>query len=354
MSSRVMMVLAAVLAVGSLVLLWYGTRLGKEPASVAEVVTEEAPKVPEAPPEVDVVAVAADLPRGHVIAAEDLTVARREGSAAGYYLDPDPLVGQITRRPLPAGTELRAQHLVAGGDVARSLYPGERAVAVEVNEVVATGGFIAPEDYVDVLLYLRGRFEQVDQSEAQVVLRKARVLALGDVVVEEPVTEPPPPAHTAPDSGGVTGQVSEALGRDKEEDEPAASGRPEDDSRRQVGKRSRSAVLAVKEEEASRLMLAASAGNLRLALLPTEEGAVAESSADTAADEAGLTPAALAARKAKLAAEAEAARHRVQLDDLLGRKGRASGGSARRGGAPAGQTVQIHRGDAAERVAVSQ
>lgn len=356
MSSRIMMVLAAVLAVGSIALLFYGTRLGREAPTVAEVVAQNQPPVPEPPKEVDVVAVALDLPRGHVLVAEDLTATRVTGQGVGQYVDPQPLVGEITRTPVAAGTVLTPEHLVGGGTVARSLYPGERAVAVQVNEVIGAGGYIQPEDYVDVLLYLKGRFEHVPQSQAQVVLRKVRVLALGDTVVEDPVSDPPPEPVAEVEDPGVVAQATEAVTGTA----PVRNARqPEEDRNRKTGKRSQSAVLAVSEADATRLMLAASTGELRLALLPTEEGAVVTAEPVAAVDPVGLTPAALAAQKTRLQAEQEAARRRIELDALIGKSrapARSSAGAARRpgSGAPAGATMVIHRGDEAERVAVGR
>jgi pilus assembly protein CpaB len=371
MGSRLMMVLAGVLAVGSVILLWYGTRLGREAPSVAEVVTQNEPRPPPAPPEADVVAAARDLPRGHLLVADDLTVTRVEGTGTGHYLDPQPLVGEITRVPVVAGALLEPAHLVRGGRVARSLFPGERAVAVQVDEVIGAGGFLQPEDYVDVLLYLKGRFEHVDQSQAQVVLRKVRVLALGDAVVEQPVADPPPDAVAEEPRAGVMEQAGEAVrgalpgdragaGTQSADERPARTprtgARGDDDRDRQTGKRSRSAVLAVQEEDASRLMLAASAGDLRLAVLPTAEGAVAAPVPDEA-QPAGLAPAALTREQARAAAEQEAARRRVVLDDLVGKQRRAAspgGGTPRRGATEQGPTLVIHRGDEAERVAVGR
>ena len=363
MSSRIMMVLAAFLAVGSVALLWYGTRLGREAPSVAEVVAQNQPPAPEAPKEVDVVALAVDVPRGHVLSEQDFTTARVEGSGAGYYLDAGKLAGEITRKPLPAGTVIEPDALVAGGDVARSLFPGERAVAVQVNEVIGVGGFVQPDDYVDVLLYLKGRFEQVEQSQAQVVLRKVRVLALGDVVTEDPQDPPPPEPAADPEPQGVVAQATEAVSGAADAATGAASPTARADERnRKVGKRSQSAVLAINEADVSRLMLAASAGELRLALLPTQEGAVA-TAPEPVVDPVGLTPAALAAETERERAAREAAVRRVELDDLIGKNkpaagGRRGGGAVRRasGGAqPAGPSIMILRGDEqAERVAVSR
>jgi pilus assembly protein CpaB len=99
-----------------------------------------------------------------------------------------------------------------------------------VDDVIGLGGFIQPDDRVDVLLYLQ-KDQEVVGSEARVLLEDIRVIAYG----------------------------ANLQRREVEEDgEPA---------------RARTAVLAVSEAEVDRLMLGASKGRLRLALRgdPTED-----------------------------------------------------------------------------------
>jgi pilus assembly protein CpaB len=115
--------------------------------------------------------------------------------------------------------------------------PGERAVAVMVDDVIGLGGFIQPDDRVDVLLYLQ-KDQEVSGSEARVLLEDLRVIAYGANLERREV---------------------------EEDGEPA---------------RARTAVLAVSESEVDRLMLGASKGRLRLALRgdPTDDETAASPS----------------------------------------------------------------------------
>src|SRR6185295_1795316 len=102
---------------------------------------------------------------------------------------------------------------------------GERAIAVKVDGVIGLGGFIQPDDRVDVLLYLSRDQREVPDTQARVLLENIRVLAYG------------------------------ANLERREQDE-------HDDNTNNA----RTAVLAVPEADIDRLMLGASKGSLRLAL----------------------------------------------------------------------------------------
>ena len=68
------------------------------------------------------------------------------------------------------------------GFLAAQLQPGFRAVAVEIEAITAAGGFIQPNDHVDVIMTARinSREGGGEQIRSEIVLRDARVLALGD------------------------------------------------------------------------------------------------------------------------------------------------------------------------------
>jgi len=141
----------------------------------------------------------------------------------GGFEQVEAVVGKAPAAAIAVGEPVVERHFRRGGTLAQNVRPGERAVAVAVNDVIGVGGFVQPGDYVDVLLYLAHDSKQVQDSQAQVLLRGLRVLTY-DVVA--------------------------SAGDDK--------GKPRTGAR--------TAVLAVPEQDVSRLMLAASAGTLRLAL----------------------------------------------------------------------------------------
>jgi hypothetical protein len=172
------------------------------------------------------------------------------------------------------------------------------------------------------------------------------VLALGDIVVDDAsgAGARPQPASQGDKKGRLDGLLPGAASNDAAG--RASSSNAGDDRNRQTGKRSRSAVLAVQEADISRLMLAAHAGELRLAVLPTAETVAIRGTGETAAVPVG-----------PLAPADNPALRRVRLADLAGpqtaqalnqRKAVRSRAAARQ------PTLVIFRGAKAERVSVGR
>jgi pilus assembly protein CpaB len=61
---------------------------------------------------------------------------------------------------------------------------GERAVAVKVDESIGAGNRIRPGDFVDVFFVLRRDGNEIDQSQARLLLSRKRVLAYGAASVD--------------------------------------------------------------------------------------------------------------------------------------------------------------------------
>ncbi|HZX30004.1 MAG TPA: Flp pilus assembly protein CpaB, partial [Rhodocyclaceae bacterium] len=223
--------LALVFALGAIVAGLIGYRLSSEPP----------PPPPQAPPTVTAVRTLKPLTAGEPIRAEDITLASIAARPAGSFESAEMVVGQKPAANVAAGEILTKSHLrQSTGQFQELLRSGERAIAIKVDEVVGLGGFAQPGDRVDILLYLRGAQETANASSAQVVLSDVRLLAFGDT------------------SQAPAGQIEEAAGRLADK----TSGR---------SRSAASAVLAVPEAAASRLMLAANSGNLRLSLRPAGE-----------------------------------------------------------------------------------
>lgn len=174
-----------------------------------------------------------------------------EPAPAGGLRSLSSLQGRTLARDLAAGQLLTADMLLLPtNQLQKDLRQGERAVAIKVDELIGLGGFAQPGDLVDVLLFLRASNETGDASSAQVVLAGARVLAYGDALSGAEADD----AATAPTDGSLAPRQGSKASRSEE-----GKGK---------GKAITSAVLAVPEREASRLMLASNSGVLRLALHP--------------------------------------------------------------------------------------
>lgn len=252
MNSTVLRLLAVALALGALAVGYVGYRASQSPEPAAQ----SAP--PPEPARDETVFAARAIPAGRAIAAEDLSVVRVLQRPVRAYASKEAVVGQAPWTAIAAGEMLLSGHFVHKSPLAHVVRPGERAVAVQVDEVIGTGGFLMPGDEVDVLLYLRADKETGERSSAQVVLHQVRVLAFGNLLEtsrSDAVSEREPTA-----TGSLTAKGPGKSAPKNHGDEP-------------TGKKSKTAVLAVPEAATARLMLAESSGKLRLALYGAQASA---------------------------------------------------------------------------------
>lgn len=256
MNSRVTLGLAGLLLLGAIIAGYWGLTLSRQPvvepaaapAAVAVVSPNAAPATPvEDPTRQPVVVLLRDIAPFGKITAADVAVEKLRTAPAGSLGAVDQVIGRTPWRPLSAGSWLSEESFEAGSQLARMIRPGERALAVAVDEVINAGGQLAPGDYVDVLLFLR-KDENNLQPSAQLVVPAVRVLVVGSQM-------------------GLTN-----------EGQPASPARTDEERLRQDQQRmaARSVVLAVPEPLLSRLMLASGAGVLRLAVRSADEQQLAK------------------------------------------------------------------------------
>lgn len=172
-----------------------------------------------------VVVAIASIEEGKSVKAEALSLEAVSLVPEGSFQKVDDVVGRKVYQPVGQGEPLLARHFRPPGPVASRIKPGERAIAVKVDGVIGLGGFIQPDDRVDVLLYLARDQREIADTQARVLLENIRVLAYG-----------------------------------------ANLERREQDEKDDNTNNARTAVLAVPEKDVDRLMLGASKGLLRLAL----------------------------------------------------------------------------------------
>lgn len=250
MNSRVTLGLAGVLLVGAMIAGYWGLTLSRQPTAepVAQVDRGSSDPTPQAPASVEdptrhpVVVLLRDLAPFEQITAADVAVEKLAIVPAGSLSRIDQAIGKTTWRALAAGTWLNDESFEAGSKLARMIRPDERALAVAVDEVINAGGQLTPGDYVDVLLFLRLDTNN-PQPSAQLVVPALRVLGVGEQL-------------------GLTN-----------DGQPASPARSSEEKLKQEQSRvsARTVVLAVPEALLSRLMLAAQAGVLRLAVRSAEE-----------------------------------------------------------------------------------
>ena len=141
---------------------------------------------------VDVLIAKSEIPLGKVVSAGDLEWQQWPASAASASFvrrdsRPDAtkqFTGAIARAPFIAGEPIRDSKLVmAGGSgfMAAVLPAGMRAISTEISPETGAGGFILPNDRVDVILSRRDRNGDQGGGEgasSETILTNVRVLAI--------------------------------------------------------------------------------------------------------------------------------------------------------------------------------
>ena len=158
MKAARVVVLTVALAAGGVAALLAG-RSDRAPAPKAE-----APKFDT----VDILVAKSDIPRGQTLSPADVSwQAWPATTAAGNFIRKsdrpkalENLTGMIVRAPFVAGEPIREVKLVnakGSGFMAAILPSGMRAIATQITPESGVGGFILPNDRVDVIMTPRNR-----------------------------------------------------------------------------------------------------------------------------------------------------------------------------------------------------
>jgi pilus assembly protein CpaB len=197
-----------------LVVLGVALAAGGVAAFLASGHREAPPAAPPPPPPlatIDVLIAKNDLPRGQIIGDGDIDWQIWPAAAANPSFitksdRPDAVKefnGAIVRVAVAGGEPIREPSVVfakGSGFMAAILSKGMRAVAMEVSAERGAGGFILPDDHVDVLLTRHDKAVEkasgVEKFTSEAVLRNVRVLAI-DQSVEEKAGQKVVVGHTA-------------------------------------------------------------------------------------------------------------------------------------------------------------
>ena len=150
-------------------------------------------------PTVEILVAKSDIGLGQVVKPEDLqwqvwpattasgSLINRAGKADAIT----EIAGSIARAPFIAGEPIREQKLVkanGSGFMAAILPTGMRAISTEISPETGAGGFILPNDRVDVILSKREKnpdSKGPDLVIAEIVLTNVRVLAIDQAPKEK-------------------------------------------------------------------------------------------------------------------------------------------------------------------------
>jgi len=188
-TARIVVLVLAVGAGGVAAYLASGTDKQPEPLPVAAQI-ETA----------DVLVAKSDLPLGQSVTADDMQwQSWPAGTISPAFIQrknsPNAVAeftGSIVRSSLFAGEPIREAKLVkadGSGFMAAILPHGMRAVSTEVSPETGAGGFILPNDRVDVILTTRDRSGDrrngAETINSEVVLSNIRVLAIDQTIEEK-------------------------------------------------------------------------------------------------------------------------------------------------------------------------
>lgn len=149
---------------------------------------------------VEILVAKSDIGMGQVVTANDVQWQIWPTSAASpnFLRKSDrpeaitQLSGAIARTPLVAGEPIREAKLIkadGSGFMAAILPSGMRAISTEISPETGAGGFILPNDRVDVILSRRDRDAEKqgsgDAHISETILTNVRVLAIDQTVEEK-------------------------------------------------------------------------------------------------------------------------------------------------------------------------
>ncbi|HEY4403493.1 MAG TPA: Flp pilus assembly protein CpaB [Xanthobacteraceae bacterium] len=166
--------------------------------------SEQAPPPPAAVPQLEtaeVLVANAEIGMGHAVTPQDLRWQTWPAAAAGASFirkserpeAVDQLAGSIARIAFSDGEPIREAKLIRAGGagyMAAILPTGMRAASTEIAPERGVGGFILPNDHVDVILTRRDKDAEatnggIEVQVSETILTNVRVLAIGKTVEEK-------------------------------------------------------------------------------------------------------------------------------------------------------------------------
>lgn len=313
MSSTALKIAAVILVLLTLILAGVGFSMSRNYAArtaKAEAEVARAAEAARTAPQTLAVVALKPLAAYKTISRDDVALVPVAITPTDYYASLDEVTGRVPLVDVDAGAPVTKRYFKEGNILAKIIPAGHQALAIEVNEVIAAGGFVRPGDNVDVIVYFRNG-AGVSDAQARVLLENARVLAFEERIIERP--------------------------QGLKDDEVKGS---EQAAKRRI----RTAVLAVPEAETTRVVLGAGLGEVRLALRGQQTASGEEASGEITEGGLPLSEAAIAEDaglktpdKAVTAEEIS----RVKLPPAL---------AAKKAGPPPRETVEIIQGNTIQKV----
>ena len=184
--ARIVVLSIALVAGGLAAYLASGSREKAAPPPVAQI------------PTVDILVAKSDIGLGQSVKPDDLQWQAWPQATSGNFISRaskaeavKEFTGSIARSPFIAGEPIREQKLVksdGSGFMAAILPSGYRAISTEISPETGAGGFILPNDRVDVILSKREKNPDgkgADLTTSEIILSNVRVLAIDQAPKEK-------------------------------------------------------------------------------------------------------------------------------------------------------------------------
>lgn len=228
MSNQILKLVAAMMLIGSLILIAVAYHLSSPPPNEPVFTNKEPEKIYQ------IVTANRNLQPGEIISESDVALTSVATRPPDTFDAPKDMLGKRLTNSVLQGKPIARSDFAIGNPLVQSLKANERAIAIKVDELIGVGGFIQPGDSVDVVAFIRGDNQRIKENQAAIVLHNVRILTYG-----------------------------EELPANKDDKEPAKN----DPIKGKTGRNT--AVIAIDAEQTPLLALAENSAVLRLALRPT-------------------------------------------------------------------------------------
>lgn len=171
---------------------WVANNLANQPPEVREIKVDSGPKVELG----EILVAARDISLGTSLQQTMVEWRKwpKEGIAEGYIVRgnaPDGLNLEkepaIARSAFFIGEPIRESKLVRAGKgyMSAILPSGQQAIATSISTATSAGGFILPNDRVDVIMTRRADEDQGGEFITETVLENVRILAIDQTIEEK-------------------------------------------------------------------------------------------------------------------------------------------------------------------------
>lgn len=139
-----------------------------------------------------VVVAATDLLEGDVLAPEDLKLGSAPAGTPteSLFTNTEGLIGKTIAEKVLAGEPVRLERLTEGGaslGLNEVIDPGARAITIRTNHASAVGGLLRPGFFVDVIVTIRPDTTELTANwVTETILQGVRVVAVNDSVSSSP------------------------------------------------------------------------------------------------------------------------------------------------------------------------